>query len=69
MCTERVGVAYLIRATPITNFAEMSRMHMIYDDRPLQQEAVKTSRWKTKWTPQDLQQCVSPLKIVDFIIY
>ena len=33
---------------------KMSRAHMIYDDRPLAQEGVKTSRWQGKWDPQTL---------------
>ena len=32
----------------------MSRSHMIYDDRPLGQEGVKTSKWSGKWDPQSL---------------
>ena len=34
----------------------MSRMHMIYDDRPLDQETVETTKWKEKWAPAQFQR-------------
>ena len=29
----------------------MSRAHMLYDDKPLEQTAVETSRWPESWKP------------------
>ena len=29
----------------------MSRAHMLYDDKPLEQTAVETSRWPEPWKP------------------
>ncbi len=34
----------------------MSRAHMLYDDQPLEQEAVRSSRWRGKWEPLELQR-------------
>ena len=29
----------------------MSRAHMLYDDKPLEQTTVETSRWPEPWKP------------------
>lgn len=34
----------------------MSRAHMLYDDKPLLQEAVRSSKWQGKWDPEALQR-------------
>ena len=34
----------------------MSRAHMLYDDKPLQQEGIKVSKWTGSWNQQDMQK-------------
>ena len=34
----------------------MSRAHMLYDDKPLQQEGIKVSKWNGSWNQQEMQK-------------
>ena len=41
---------------------------MIYDDRPLAQEGVRTSKWDGKWDPQTLSSKYVTHSMIDQVI-